>query len=271
MEDEDGKHLAEILRVLSEADAWAGRTNADASRLRPSARSSLRGDDDKAHPYDLSHAVWHALSHAVDHLGSLRTLLGDAKVIHMYAPFTLVRGALENACGAVWLLQPPNRKDRLTRRFRLAIADVGNGEKARHLTGQSAPRNAQDRIDEIHAIAARAGIDAPALKKPAGYTEIIRTVDADGPANSIIEASWRLCSGFAHGDLWTTLSASRRTQIPGAAEPGIGTFKIEANLGLLMQVTTLAVGITRHGWQLHDHRCLPPVRLVTAAPAANRS
>ena len=271
MEDVDGKHVAEILRVLSEADAWAGRTNADVCRLRRSARSSLRGDDDKAHPNDLSHAVWPALSHALDHLGSLRALLGDAKVIRMYAPFTLVRGALENACGAVWLLQPPNRKDRLTHRFRLAIADIGNGEKARQLTGQSAPRTVQERIDEIYAIANRVGIDATGLKKPAGYTEIIKTVDADGPANSVIEASWRLCSGFAHGDLWTTLSASRRTQIPGAAEPGIGTFKIEANLGLLMQVTTLAVGITRRGWQLYDQRCLPPARPAAAAPVRNRS
>jgi hypothetical protein len=142
MDDEDGKHLAELLGVLSEVDAWAARTNADASRLRPSPRSSLRGDDGKAHPYDLSHAVWHSLSHAVDHLGSLRALLGGAKVIHMYAPFTLVRGALENACAATWLLQPPSRNDRLTRRFRLAIADIGNGEKARQLTGQPAPRTA---------------------------------------------------------------------------------------------------------------------------------
>jgi hypothetical protein len=257
MDDEDGKHLAELLGVLSEVDAWAARTNADASRLRPSPRSSLRGDDGKAHPYDLSHAVWHSLSHAVDHLGSLRALLGGAKVIHMYAPFTLVRGALENACAATWLLQPPSRNDRLTRRFRLAIADIGNGEKARQLTGQPASRTAQERIDEIHAIAARAGIDAVALKKPAGYTEIIKTVDQDGPANSAIEASWRLCSGFAHGDLWTTLSASRRTQIPSPAEVGIGTFKIEANLSLLTQVTRLAAGITSRGWQLYDQRCRP--------------
>lgn len=144
------------------------------------------------------------IRYAVDHLGSLRALLVDAKVIHMCAPFTLVRGALENACGAVWLLQPPNREDRLTRGLRLAIADTGNGGKARQLTGQPAPRTAQERTDEIHAIGARAGINAAALKKPAGYTEIIKTVDADGPANSAIEASWRLCSGFAHGDLWTT-------------------------------------------------------------------
>lgn len=35
MDDEDGKHLAETLRVLGEAEAWAARTSADAARLRP--------------------------------------------------------------------------------------------------------------------------------------------------------------------------------------------------------------------------------------------
>ena len=31
-------------------------------------------------------------SNAVDHLSCLRAVLGDAKIINMYAPFTLVRG-----------------------------------------------------------------------------------------------------------------------------------------------------------------------------------
>jgi hypothetical protein len=258
MDNKDGEYLTETLRILSEAAAWAARTNADASRLRPLPHSSLRADDDRTRPHELSHAVWHLLSNAVDHLSCLRALLGDAKVIHMYAPFTLVRGALENACGAVWLLQPPGRKDRLTRRFRLAIADIRNGEQARQLTGQAGPRSAQERIDEIHRIAARAGVEDTALKGKAGYSEIIKAVDESGPANNVIEASWRLCSGFAHGDWWTTLSMSQRTSMPGSVQEGVGTFKIEANLGLLMRVTTLAVRQTGYGWQLYDQRCRPP-------------
>jgi hypothetical protein len=115
MNDEDGKNLAETLRALSEADHWAARTSAEATRLRPAPRSSLRGDDDRAFPYALSHAVWDALDHAVDHLTCLLALLRDAKVINRFAPYALVRGALENACAAVWILEPPRRADRLAR------------------------------------------------------------------------------------------------------------------------------------------------------------
>lgn len=106
VDDEDGKYLAETLRVLGEAEAWAARTSADAARLRPAPGSSLRGDDDQVFPYSLSHAVWDALDHAVDHLTCLQALLRDARVIHRFAPYALVRGALENACAAVWMLEP---------------------------------------------------------------------------------------------------------------------------------------------------------------------
>lgn len=123
MNDEDGPYFAELLRVLGESGAWAARIGPAANPLRPAPRSPLRGDDDRAHPYEVSHAAWHSLSHAVDHLSCLRALLGDAKVVHMYAPFSLVRSALENACAAVWMLQPPRRADRLVRRLRFAVTD----------------------------------------------------------------------------------------------------------------------------------------------------
>jgi hypothetical protein len=183
MDDEDGKYLAETLRVLGDADAWAARTNADAPRLRPAPRSSLRGDDDQAFPYAVSHAVWRHLATAVDHLACLRALLGGAKVIHMYAPFTLVRGSLENACGAVWLLQPAQRKERLARQFRLAIEDIRNSEQARKMTGLPGPRTEKEQIDQVYAIASRAGLDATALKRKATYTEIVQAVDESTPAN----------------------------------------------------------------------------------------
>ena len=259
MDDEDGRHLADTIRILQQVQDWEARTNADAPRLRPAPRSPLRGDDDKAHPYDLSNEAWRHLSTAVDHLSCLRAVLEDAKVVHMYAPFTLVRGALENACGAVWLLQPSQWTERLARGLRLALADVRHSEDVKQLTGNAGPRTRQARIDQINDIAKRAGLDAAALKGSAGYSEIVKAVDQSGPANNTIEVSWKLCSAYAHGDMWSTLGASQRTPIPDTGtQPGVGAFKIEANVSLLMHVTALAVNTTRRGWQLYDQRCQSP-------------
>ena len=77
------QHFAELLRVLDESDTWAARIGPGAERLRPAPRSPLREDDDRAHPYELSHAAWHSLSHAVDHLSCLRALLRDAKPVRL--------------------------------------------------------------------------------------------------------------------------------------------------------------------------------------------
>jgi hypothetical protein len=176
----------------------------------------------------------------------MRDVLGGAQVIHMYAPFTLVRGALENACAAVWLLQPASRRERLIRRFRLAVTDIRHEYQAGVVMGQAVPHDEQRPIGEVVAIAGRAGIGETTVRKGVSYSEIVAEVDRGSPGNLIL-ISWKTCSGFAHGDWWTTKNASRRTRIPGPELDGIGTFKIEANLSLLKNITDLAVVQTRRG------------------------
>jgi hypothetical protein len=258
MDDEDGGHLGELLTTLADASAWAARTGSAAGHVDPAPGSAKRGDDPRAHPYELSHAAWHSLGHAVDHLCCLRALLGDAKVVPMYAPFSLVRAVLENACSAVWMLQPHARTERLARRLRFAITDIRNGEEVKELTGQPGPRPQQERIDEIRAIAARAGIGEASVSRGPGYKEIVQAAGGgSGPAADVIYLSWKLCSGMAHGDFWPTWSAMARVELPGAPE-GTGTFRIEANIKLLMYVTALAVKMTGRGFDLYDQRCHPP-------------
>ena len=65
-----------------------------------------------------------------------------------------------------------------------------------------------------------------------------------GEAASAIYLSWKLCSGMAHGDFWPTWGAMQRVELPGAPK-GTGTFKIEADVKLLMYVTAFAVNLTR--------------------------
>jgi hypothetical protein len=257
MDDEDGEHLAQILSVLRKTEAWAARISATSERLRAAPDSPLRGDDARTHPYDLSHAVWRHLSNSVDHLTCMHAVLGKASLVPMYAPFTLVRGALENACAAIWLLQPASRRERLIRRFRLAISDIHHEYQAGELMGQAEPHARQKPIAEVVAIAERADIGGASVRKTVSYTEIVAEVDKDFPGSTIL-VSWKTCSGFAHGDWWTTKSASRRTQIPGPDLEGIGTYKIEANLSLLKNMTAIAVAQTRRGWDLHDRQSRSP-------------
>jgi hypothetical protein len=95
LDDTERPHYAELLRLLSEVNGWVARIDPQADPPQPAPGSPLRADDERTHPYQLSHAAWNSLSHPVDHLNCLHTLLREARQIHMYAPFSLVRAALK--------------------------------------------------------------------------------------------------------------------------------------------------------------------------------
>ena len=221
-----------------------------APRPVPQVGSPIRADDERLNPYQISHASWSSLSHAVDHLECLRVLIRDARVFHRYAPYTLLRAALENACCAVWMLQPPKRRERITRRLRLAVNDIQHGEDARKLTGQKGPRTKAQRLQQVQQIGELHGVDAK--PQQVGYGHIVEDV---GDKEKVLLLAWKTCSGMAHGDLWSQVAAARMTELPGGSAE-IGSFAVTANVSLLAQMTAITVAITTQGWQLFDQRSL---------------
>jgi hypothetical protein len=259
VDDRDLRHYEELLRLLGEVDGWLARIDPDhADRpQQPPPGSPMRADDERTHPYELSHATWLSLTHAVDHLNCLHTLLRDAHTIHIFASYSLVRSALENASAAVWMLRPSSRTERVARRLRFAAGDIHNGEQAKKLMGQVGPRSEQERIDQVRDIARQAGVDEAEAVSNFGYREIAKAAAGSGPGADVFPLTWRLCSGIAHGDSWTTWGAAERAELPGAP-PGLGSFKITANVQTLMYVTTFTTQMTRLGWRLYDQRSRPP-------------
>jgi hypothetical protein len=117
--DEEQQDLRVLLTILEKIDPWLGVVASDgpsgAWAVRP--RSPLSTDDARTHPYRVSHRAWMAITPAVDFLACLRGSIigarqGDQQSVrlHSYAQAGLVRGALENACCAVWLLAPPSAR-----------------------------------------------------------------------------------------------------------------------------------------------------------------
>ncbi|MEV0453901.1 hypothetical protein [Catellatospora methionotrophica] len=258
MEDDDRPHYLALLRSLELIEPWLKRMDPESGRMQPGARSPLLGDDNRLHPYETSHATWHSLSHAVDHLHLLQTVLRDARVIHMYAPYSLIRGALENAAAAVWMLEPSARSGRLVRRMRLAAADIRNGEKAKELIGHTGPRPLQGRLDDLRKIAANEALDEKQALARVGYEEIVREAGRHTIAGDVLACLvWKVSSGIAHGDLWTTLNVSDRMELPGAP-PGIAHLRITANMEMLKTCVAITIEMTALGWHLLDMRSRSP-------------
>ncbi|MEH1058402.1 hypothetical protein V6U89_24725 [Micromonospora sp. CPCC 206171] len=251
---EEQQLFAEMFRHLDKIEPWLKRMDPEGPRARPQERSDLSRDDKEVHPHQLSQAAWHALSHAVDHLHCLRTLLKDAHVMHMYAPYSLARAALENASAAVWLLAPDDRAARILRRLRFTALDIRGGEAMQKLLGVTGPRTEAERLDQLKAIAKRRGIDESAAIKHVGYAEIVKAAGDTMPGgNKPYLLTWKMCSAIAHGDLWATLNVVSRTELPGAPA-GVAHMRITANAQSLFFAVFFAVAMTTAGWHLYDRR-----------------
>jgi hypothetical protein len=252
VDDNDRRRLTQLVGVLGAVDGWTARVDPDSRPGRPSPRSIMAIDDGAADPYRISHGAWHSLSVAVDLLSCLRTLLKDVRVIHMFAPCSLLRSALENASTAVWLLQPDTGSERLTRRLRQTSGDIRQAEEARCVMGEATSRSKEERIKEVQSIARRAGIDEGKAIRGAGPAEIVGAAGAELPFEPRVSfVSWKLCSGMTHGDFWAVTAGMDQLRLPGAPA-GMAALRLSANVSLLMHLTMVATGRTRRGWELYD-------------------
>ncbi|MEV5301124.1 hypothetical protein [Amycolatopsis methanolica] len=247
-----------LLNLFAAVEQWRRRTQL--MTPPPEAGSSLRKDDDITHPYQLSHAVAGAMVSAIDHLDALRALVQDAHIVHARAPFTLLRAALENSATAVWLLAPPNRNERVSRRLRLQWADACDAERAAALTGAEGRLSRADWKDKLEGIGRTAGLSEDQVrgvtKYRATFGSIVETAgdETRGLKGQDALFCWMLASGIAHARLWAVLSSVLdRAEVPGAADGHVGMMLSASDKAVVLLCAVTAQMVTE-GWRLFDER-----------------
>jgi hypothetical protein len=244
-------------------DEWVKVTGKEPPEVEPG--SPLAGDARKSPSLQVAHAAWSGIVHSVDHLHALRTLLGQAQVLNLGAPYTLARSAMENAATAVWLLEPPQRPERLRRRLKLAHHEAWEEGKLHELLPAKAlqdKRTAQERRAEIRALAAKLGLSDVAGQL--SYEKIIRAAgkvtlrdyepkpDKLSP-EELAAVMWRLCSGFAHGRYWSSLSWLERQLV--RSEGGVLNLRLTGgDVERVITVALLPFVFTSWALQLYEQR-----------------
>jgi len=279
--DEEQHDLHVLLKVLATIDPWLGLVGSD----EPSApwavqpRSPLSTDDVRTHPYRVSHRAWMAITPAVDFLACLRGSIIGARQqdqltvrLHSYAQAGLVRGALENACCAVWLLAPP-RMERITNRLALEWKELKPAYRLRELAGSPPPRTIEQRQQQLvdlllaaHAAATPTG-QSPAVADDATARKVLRNLDyasiarrageLSGAGADATEAAWRMCSALAHGDASATIGLLN-TEVVQQVAPGISLTRVSAQVKLLVTATAIACGMVSRAFRLLQERGRPP-------------
>lgn len=258
MDAQEQQFYDAMVNNLGDIDPWLKRLDADTRREELPPRSPLAADDRATSPYHLSHAAWFALHTAVDHLHLHRTAVREAGVIHTFAPYTLLRGAFENACTAVWLLAPPSRDERVLRRLRHYSANINNAERIAAVVGADDATEHEQRRRRIVDVGLSRGFTRKQVLERLSPTEV---VTAAGGHSAMGETRarlvWGLCSGSAHGDFWSLPTLAHHVELPGAPD-GIAHLRVTGDASKLHFLTFYAVAMARNGWSLYDKRSTPP-------------
>ncbi|MFE3247252.1 hypothetical protein [Streptomyces sp. NPDC059209] len=201
-----------VVQALQQINSWAEATGQHSPVVDPG--SSLSGDDTKVPTLMVSSAAYQCFTYSVDHLHAVQALLFEAKVIHSYAPYSLLRAAVEAAGEAIWLLEPNSRKERIRRCLKRAHENIRQGKDFMDLSGvQPSGRSHTERVLEIRDLAAQNELDPNDVCGRWSTQRQLKYVDeaAGVGKEALAQNLWQICSGFAHGREWATLGLLERT------------------------------------------------------------
>lgn len=217
-------------------------------------RSWLGEDDTWANPFQVSHAVKQCLVAAVDHLHACKVLVADAGAMHLAAPASLVRGSLENAAAAFWMLHPKDRAERVTRALHWRAKDSHDEHIALSGIDPGANQKKETRAMRLAEVAARhSDVDARVLSKGLNSTAIVEYVDQNTRDDLKVLVLWRMCSGFAHGRQWAALTWGLRETF-ATSDPDVLAVKFTNDLPRIVMMTLTAKHLIDEVEKLHAKR-----------------
>lgn len=257
--------LRELGAALDIVDGWESLTATLSGAWKTEPGSDFEGDDMATHPYNASPAAWAAMTAAVSHLLCLRESLfrrRDPNTVvvrlHTHAQLTLIRGALENAAVAVWLMHPDERTVRVLRRLQQEYDEVRQLDVAAKLAGLPAERSLEDRLGELSELATAAGASASSIKNRPGYEKIVGASGHLVPVGSkMTQLIWKAGSAIAHGEM-RALFIYLRTRSLGEPSPGMHLGHVAGNVELLVLGGLTAIQMNKVAFDLYRRRRTAP-------------
>lgn len=263
MTTEEDRQLHRLLDVLAVVENWEQLTGQPSEAWKVGAGSDLARDNTATYPYHVSSSAWWAITAAVSHASCLRDSLfvwqdaTHATVrLHTHGQLTLLRGALENASLAIWLLEPDDQATRVLRRLQQERSEVKALERMQALMGSVSERiTMQERMEKLSSLARSAGTDPAKIKQgQPGYQDIVEAAGAhvpSGPQAAVVV--WKACSAIAHGE-FRALPNYLASEVLGQAAPGVGLHRVTANVQLIVVGTQIAIATTKAAFALYSRR-----------------
>lgn len=256
-----------LLGLVDQIDAWHQRF--EGKPPNPMAGSSLAGDDAASDPFHVSHAVWLALSHAVDNLHAFRVLAVERSGSHYtvvtrpYGLWPNLRAAIENSASALYVLGPAKRDERVARRLRILLQDAREADKAAKLTTATDKSDFVSarvmRLESVAQVADRRSLDMAAIdtRDRLTYQAIVRDAaqylgESESPDEA--EVIWRLLSGLSHGAWWSTRAVTEFEEMFSDLEGHVATHLVTVPFVRVAGLCATACRWMESAFGLYDQR-----------------
>lgn len=182
------------------------------NRWPKSEPGSLLFEDDQAtYPFPISNDVRYLLLVAADNLSGLRSMIvEDTKNgvptlnLHVFAPYTLIRNAIECAATALWIMAPAERHERVLRLAQFELEDAKKNQAALTAFGGNGEETFIRKKGIIEGIIQPYGeLSWKSVANGFRITELLRTIGSLPELEGLNPlGKWQIASGMAHGKRW---------------------------------------------------------------------
>lgn len=195
--DETARAWAEMRVNFVEISDWH---KANMQSYDAASGSLLHTADSMSEPHQASHVVGYLLLTAVDHLHALKMVMVDAGSQHTFAPYTLIRGAIENAATALWVLQENSPRSVAVRALTLEYRGLVDQRRAARAVDPNAEMD-KHLFDIFNASLARHGFDPAEVKSAPQHLALLESISKHFHIQNAA-LTWQFCSAAAHGRQW---------------------------------------------------------------------
>lgn len=155
-------------------------TSFDANAFPIDPDSTLAADDRASSPFRVSVVLRSCINAGIDHLHALKSLVDDAGLLHVAAPFSLARGGLENLATATWILAGATQGQQVERTLRWHAQNAKDGDRAMGDLKLAGARTLSEQRALLDEVAQRCDVGA---SFHSGYasTEAVKAAEAAFP------------------------------------------------------------------------------------------
>lgn len=182
------------------------------NRWPKSEPGSLLFEDDQAtYPFPISNDVRYLLLVASDNLSGLRSMIVEGTKngvptlnLHVFAPYTLIRNAIECAGTALWIMAPAERHERVLRLAQFELEDAKKNQAALTAFGGNGEETFIRKKGIIEGIIQPYGeLSWKSVANGFRITELLRTIGSLPELEGLNPlGKWQIASGMAHGKRW---------------------------------------------------------------------